>query len=328
VSVDDSNAMMRRYPPTPDRARVGHEPSSGLYYEVLGERWALAFPLLLVHGAGATGACFRATPDGRLGWADRMAIGGYECWVTDWPGGGRSGNRDPVTIEYGDLVSGYSALLRDVIAEPAVIVCHSMGGAVTWKLVELMPELVRGVIAVAAAYPGNLAPRSEIVSDDGEVAIVAFADTGVHNRVDRSRMNLYGDPYIFEQAIAGSTRFPADAVEAMRAGLVGIPPRVLLARLGVIPGMPMVDNPSGFVGKRVRLVTGGEDPAHTRDIEERTVAQLRAWGADAELVWLPDHGIEGNGHFLFFETNSDRIVDLVLEQVHEVSGADVPRPSR
>lgn len=302
-------------------AQIGHEPHSGLYYEVLGERRAGPQPLLFIHGGGATGACWRATPDGRAGWADLLAERGYECWVTDWPGGGRSGNRNPLDIEYGDVVDGYRRLLREVIAAPAVVIPHSMGGAVTWALIEHEAPLVAGVVAIAAAYPGNLGAQSTVVNDDGNVVAVRFGDTGVPLVVDRRAMYLYEDAYIYQQGIHTSTRFPMEAVDRMRAGLVGIPPRMLLQRLGVLEGMPRVENPAGFQGKRIRYVTGGEDPAHTREIEERTLALLRSWGADAELVWLPDRGIVGNGHFLMFETNSAEILDIVAEQIQMVAGA-------
>ncbi len=304
------------------RARIGHEPVSGLFWERLGPPAAGDEPpLLFIHGGGATAACWRATPDGRLGWADQLADRGYDAWLTDWPGTGRSGNRNGLEIEYGDVVDGYRRLLRDVIGRPAVVVCHSMGGAVTWKLVEHEPALVAGVVSIAGAYPANLAPVSEVVSDDGNIVEVTFADTGVLITVDRRVMNLYDDAYVFRQGIAGSTRFPMEHVDAMRASLVGLPPRMLLQRLGVVAGMPRVEEPAGFAGLPVRLVAGDRDPAHTRAIEERTVGLLREWGAEAELVWLADLGITGNGHFLFFEDNSDELLDVVTDQLVAVGAA-------
>jgi pimeloyl-ACP methyl ester carboxylesterase len=305
------------------RARIGHEPTTGLYWERLGPDTPDAGdpPLLFIHGGGATAACWRATPDGRVGWADQLAERGHECWLTDWPGTGRSGNRNGLEIEYGDVVEGYRRLLRDVIGRPVVVVCHSMGGAVTWKLVEHEGDLVAGVVSVAGAYPANLAPTSEVVSDDGNVVEVTFADTGVLITVDRRVMNLYDDAYVFRQGISTSTRFPMEHVDAMRASFVGLPPRMLLQRLGVLPGMPRVDEPAGFAGKRIRLIAGSEDPAHTRAIEERTIALLREWGAAAELVWLPELGIDGNGHFLFFEDNSDELLEVLAAQLVAVGAA-------
>jgi pimeloyl-ACP methyl ester carboxylesterase len=305
-----------------ERARVGWEKESGLYYEIWGERASGAPPLLFIHGGGATGACWRVTMHGGPGWSDQLAERGYECWLTDWPGTGRSGNRNGLDIEYGDVVDGYRRLLHDVIAEPVVVVCHSMGGATTWQLVQHESDLVAGVVSVAGAYPANVVAKSEVVSDDGDVAEIVFADTGVQMTVDRRVMNLYGDGYIYQQGIATSTRFPLDKVEELRAGLVGLPPKMLLQRLGVLEGMPIVDQPAGFEGKRIRLIAGGEDPAHTHGIEERTVGLLRDWGADVELIWLPDLGIHGNGHFMFLEENSDELLEVVAKQIEAV-GAPV-----
>lgn len=302
-----------------DSARIGHEPGTGTYYEVLGGRGD-GPPLLFIHGGGATGACWCATLDGRPGWADRLAEHGYECWLADWPGTGRSGNRNGLEITYADVVEGHAKLLRNVIGRPVVIICHSMGGAITWQLIEHDSDLVAGVIAVAAAYPGNVVAQSRVISDDGVVAVIDFADTGVRMTVDRRQTNLYGDGYIFEQAIATSTRFPMELVGRFRAGLVGLPPAMLLQRLGVLPGMPAVSDSAGFAGKPIRLLTGGEDPAHTRAIEERTVSLLLGWGADAKLVWLPDRGIHGNGHYLMLENNSDELLEIVAELIATVRG--------
>lgn len=301
------------------RASLGHELTTGTYWERLGSADDAA-PLLFIHGGGATGACWRTTPDGRVGWADMLAERGHECWLIDWPGTGRSGNRNGLEIVYADVVEGCRRVLRDVISRPAVVLCHSMGGAVTWQLVQHEPSLVAGVVSIAGAYPANVVARSEIVSDDGDVAVIDFADTGVRMTVDRRVMNLYGDAYIYEQGIATSARFPRDKVDEMRAGLVGLPPSMLLQRLGVLQGMPVVDQTRGFEGKCIRLIAGPEDPAHTRAIEDRTVALLREWGADAELIWLADRGIPGNGHFLMFESNSEEILEIVAEQIAAVGG--------
>lgn len=299
-------------------ARIGHEPASGLYFEVLGEPGGGGPPVLLIPGGGASGACWRATPDGRLGWADRLAAAGRRCWVTDWPGLGRSGGRDPLAIEYEDVVDAYLRLLREVIDAPAIVLCHSMAGAIAWQLLAREPELVAGVVSVAGAYPGNVVARSEVLADDGRVVTVRFADTGVEFSVDREAPYFYEDAYIHEQAIAGSRHFPAEFVAEMRAGLVALPPRMLLQRLGVLEGMPTIAATDGFAGKPITLIAGDCDPAHTREIEERTLELLRSWGAAVELIWLADRGIAGNGHFLFFERNSDEILTLVEEAIAAV----------
>ncbi len=292
-------------------AVCGHSPVSGLYYELVGQR-SSGRRYLLIHGGGATGACFRATPDGRLGWADLLAARGAECWVTDWPGCGRSGRSDPLGLHYEDLVAGYLELLEGTIQEPVVIVCHSMGGVIAWKLAERAPALVEEVVALAASHPGNGAPRSQVIEDDGTLVRALFAASGVEFRIRRDRLYHYDDAYVLDQGIASSTRFPRDCLAAFRAGLCGIPPLVLLQRLGLEGGLPSVTATESFSGLPVRLVAGPEDPAHTREIEQATAALLASWGARVETVFLDDAGVRGNGHFFFLEENSDELLDLAL----------------
>ncbi|MDH7795200.1 MULTISPECIES: alpha/beta fold hydrolase [unclassified Beijerinckia] len=303
-------------------AAVGREPSSGLYYEIMGEGSSYRYHLLFIHGGGSTGDVFRATPDGRLGWADQLAAQGFRCWLTDWPGTGRSGYRDILTLQYQDVVDGYIHLLRDVIQEPVVIVTHSMGGPTTWKLIEALPDLVAGVMGVATGYPGNLAAKnSKVITDDGRVVHFTFGDTGVTFALDRQKPYVYDDAYVYKQAIGASKLFPMQAIAAFRQSFSAISPLMILQRTGIMPGMPVVEHTTGFANKHIRLIAGSNDPAHTREIEDRTADLLRQWGADANVVWLPDHGITGNGHFLQLELNSDEILDLLIKELRAVPGA-------
>jgi pimeloyl-ACP methyl ester carboxylesterase len=304
------------------RATVGREVQSGLYYEIVGSGETQT-PMLFIHGGGSSGTTFRTTPDGRLGWADVLAARGYRSWVTDWPGTGRSGYRDLTTLNYDDVVSGYVNLLRDIIREPVVVVPHSMGGSIAWKLVEMLPELVAGVVSLAAVHPGNLPTPCELLEDKDGVVRVRFTLTGVDFTVDRRVPYKYEPSYVYEQGVANSTQFPREAIPNLFAGHQGMSPVMLLQRVGLVPGMPTIDNPAGFTGKRVRLMAGDCDPAHPRDVEMRTVEQLRTWGADAELAWLPDYGFVGNGHYLMGENNSDEVLELFVNQMTTVTEGDI-----
>ncbi|MGY1812302.1 alpha/beta hydrolase family protein [Blastococcus sp. SYSU D00820] len=300
------------------RASVGHEPSSGLYYEILGDGTSYPHPILFIHGGGGNGAGWRRSLDGRAGWADLLAADGYECWVTDWPGSGRSAYRDYETLEYADAVDGYIRLLRDVIGRPVVIVPHSMGGAITWRLVEEVPELVAGVVGIAAAYPANIQRRSEVTSDDGTHVELTFADTGVVFRVDRTRPYVYSREYMEKQAGGDGPLIDPEWREGMLRHPGAMAPRLLLQRVGVLDGMPVIEDTTGFQGKTVRLVAGDHDLAHTREIENRTVELLRSWGADARLVWLADEGLPGHSHWLTRERNYQDVLAVVRRQFEEM----------
>lgn len=296
------------------RATVGFEPTSGMYYEILGAADHFPHPILMIHGGGATGATWRLTQGGTAGWGDLLADRGYEAWVTDWAGSGRSRHRDVESLDYADVVDGYVRVLQDVIGRPVVILPHSMGGGIAWQLVERLPDLVAGVVGVAAAYPANIQRPGEVVSDDGVHVQAVFADTGLTFHVDRSKAYVYSREYIEKQAGMDGPLILEGSLEQALRFPGAMAPKMLLQRIGVLEGMPVVVDPSRFQGKKIRLVSGDHDLAHTREIDGRTGELLRSWGADADLVWLADEGLPGHSHYLMAERNNAEVLAIVEKQ--------------
>ena len=93
-------------------------------------------PLVLVHGAGHNGACYLQTPDGRPGWAQYFAQAGYDVYVPDWPGMGRSGRMEPSRLT-GGIVAAALGVLLERLGRPAALLTHSMSGAYGWKVREI-----------------------------------------------------------------------------------------------------------------------------------------------------------------------------------------------
>lgn len=58
------------------------------------------YPIVMVHGAGSSGANFMGTPDGREGWAQFFLRQGYAVYIIDQPGRGRAAY---VSDAYGPL---------------------------------------------------------------------------------------------------------------------------------------------------------------------------------------------------------------------------------
>ena len=56
--------------------------------------------IILIHGGGQTGVGFLGTPDGRRGWAHDFLLAGFEVFVVDQPGRGRSGYSPTLYGEY------------------------------------------------------------------------------------------------------------------------------------------------------------------------------------------------------------------------------------
>ena len=58
----------------------------------------------------------------------------------------------------------------------------------------------------------------------------------------------------------------------------------------------------------------------------RTVELLCEWGAEAELTWLPDRGIDGNAHFCRGLLRT-RYPGSESDQAPRADGADLPFPT-
>lgn len=53
---------------------------------------------------------------------------------------------------------------------------------------------------------------------------------------------------------------------------------------------------------------------------KRWLNKFIAANGHATSIWLPDVGINGNGHMMFFESNSDEIASLVVKWVNDNVG--------
>ena len=293
----------------------GYEAASGLYYEVLGVGGDSSPPCLFIHGGSGTAAVFRVTPDGRAGWAELLAADGHPCWLADWPGMGRSGGPDIVDVDANAVVDGFASLLRDVIGVPTLIVCHSAGGSIAWRLAELAREYVAGIVALSPSNPGNIGPRADVVERSSEAITLRHPQTGIHITVRTDQHYIVTRETVTSQWIGTSTRFPLEHIDAFRHSLVPMPPKLVLQRLGAHGGMPSVADTSTFEALWVRIVVPANDPARTLENTLPLVDLFRSWGADGDVIDLAGRGIAGNGHFMFCELNSDEVLDLVLNEV-------------
>ena len=89
------------------RCRTGHEPKSGLYYEVLGTPDAGRLPIVFIHGGGATGAAFRRTPDDRPRLGGSARGRGIRVLGHRLAGLRPLGGRNPLELVYADIIEGY-----------------------------------------------------------------------------------------------------------------------------------------------------------------------------------------------------------------------------
>jgi pimeloyl-ACP methyl ester carboxylesterase len=303
-----------------DRGGAGLRYFSGLtnspatYYEVIEGvgGGAAKPPLLLVHGGAHTGGCYLMTADGRPGWAHIFARAGHRVVIPDWPGSGRSGyvSNDDLTGE--TVVAGLGLALQ-ALGEPVIVMTHSMSGPYGWKLLEKYGDHIAKLVAVAPGPPGNIQPVATIASDTPEKVEVH----GTTNyTLDRKAPFVATPGFVASKLIGKSTQFPREFAERYAASLQPIAPKLLFQRLNIGGAQLKVTDFSKYTGKRVLLVIGTDDVDHPRNIDAPIVDWLNANGAKADFWPLGEHDINGNGHMMMLEKNSDDIADLILTWIN------------
>lgn len=262
-------------------------------------------PVIMLHGGGHTGECYLRTPDGRPGWAELFAAAGRSVHVVDWPGRGRAPRLDDFAdLSAHEVVASLASLARAV--GPAVVLAHSAGGPMAWRLAELCPGEVAGVVAVAPGPPANLTPV--LPDDPAFIATLRFDEA--------AGCPVYsppGAPVAFDRAFiaaywANSPRFPHAALDAYAATIVAESPRLMNERFNIGGSGLAVADPAVVAARPILVVTGERDLRHPREVDARTASFF-----GAEFVWLPERGVRDNGHMLMIEDNSDEIAGLVLD---------------
>ena len=284
-------------------------PAPVYFDQLIPERSGSLPNVVMVHGGSHTGSCYMLTADGRPGWAYRFAAAGYQVTVPDWPGHGRSGGALLEGLD-GHVVAGALAALVRALPTPVVLLAHSMGAAFAWRVAELCRERITHVLAVAPAAPGNCAPVGALVSEDERGVVVATGTRLVS--VPSERYSRASRAMLDAKLVGAGTQFPASAVAAYAQLVSPTAARLVYERANVGGSQLRVGEPQRLAGLDITVVTGSADLDHPREVDAGLVDWWRAQGAKARLMWLADHGIEGNGHMMMLEANSDEVADLLI----------------
>lgn len=285
-------------------------------------------PIVLVHGGGGQGTDWMTTPDGRPGWAHRLVESGFVVYVVDRPGHGRSPYHPDVIGEMGAPFpyEAANALFYpdDVKADQDQwTFARSAGNHEVDQLVAAMGPL-----------PHDLAESQRM---DGE-------------RLARL-LDRIGPAVLITHSAGGPAGWlAADARPGLVKGVIAIEP--IGPAFAELPGIGRLDwgltaAPIGYSttfatpaeaehaepsqlkipaleGVPISVVTGGASAF--AGFAEQVVDFLCHAGADALWVHLPEHGIEGNGHGLIFESNSDDAALFI--QKHVIQRITMPEQDR
>jgi pimeloyl-ACP methyl ester carboxylesterase len=318
-----------------------------MYVEyVIPQNQTQRYPIILVHGGGQIGAGWSQTLDGREGWTQYFVRRGFAVYVVDQPARGRSAYHSQLgtlgdvsnatraqslwaaierfnfwpaarlhTQWVGPAVNGdytfeqflssqSDALTNAVLQEqltadglvalldrigPSIVIPHSQPGAPAWLVVDRRPNLVKALIQLEPGGP-------PVARDEPSMG---FAP-GPTFAWGLTRTSITYSPAVTDPAQLSFIPLPKD--DGIATCWVQASPARQLPNLQRVPIM-LLSSPSGY--------NTAWDPC--------TVKYLRQAGVDANFTWLKlqDIGIQGNGHFMFVEKNSDQIAGVVLDWIRQ-----------
>ena len=289
-----------------------------IYYDRLQPVAPTGKPILvLLHGGSHNGSCYLHSADGRPGWADYFARCGFTVLVVDWPGTGRSG-AVPLDQLTGDTVCQTLAAFIGELAQPVVLLTHSISGPFGWRLLEMSAAQISALVAVAPGPPGNIQPVAELIDSDDNSLLVRRGE--ITTRVPRHEPWYPNAAFAAEKLVGESTRFPRHALAGYTASLQPLPPRLMQERLNIDGTQLRVDDTGTLNGKPVVIVTGTEDRDHSRAHDGDIAGWLKGCGAGVDYWHLADLGITGNGHMMMLEDNSDAIAGLIASWIEALPG--------
>lgn len=255
-------------------------------------------PLVLIHGGGGQGTDWLNTPDGRAGWAPRLAEAGFAVYVVDRPGHGRSPHHPAVLGEPGPQMPVEAT--SSVFAPDGR---HQEQTQWPWRRDSDGAELLQ------------LAASSGFILND-------FAEA---QELDARRLGELIDRIGPAVLIAHSAGTPGVWLAASRAPggvrtIVAVepmgPPYIEVPGLGTLSeGLTSVPLGDGLKDLPVLVVTGS---ASQLAAAAGPVTEFLA-GIDARVqhLALAAAGVHGNGHGLIFESNSDDTLVPVLTWIRE-----------
>ncbi len=275
------------------------------------------YPLVMIHGGGGQGTDWLDTPDGRDGWADYFVADGWDVYVVDRPGHGRSQSnpscRDgKVGVANSTIISRLST--SDKTVWPGGEPTPTNPAVVSWT-----------ASSTTAPYCGDVLAAQKIsalLDQIGPAVLLAHSAGGG---------STFRVPDLNAKNVVGIVAFEAAGANPVAAGFNNSPP--LITTWKTEPALPQgfaaVDrNGCMMQGERPsKLVNYAKVPIILVNSEkgmssvDALKCQVSVWqqaGVDVSSVYLPDRGLKGGGHFSMAQLDNAKSAKVFIELATEI----------
>jgi pimeloyl-ACP methyl ester carboxylesterase len=247
-----------------------------------------AYPLLMWHGGGLTGATYETTPDGREGWLNYFLRKGWSVYNSDAVERGRAG-----WAQYPDIFKGEPVFLTT--ANP--FERFRIGAAGSYDPDPAKRKLLPGSQFPNDGYDNFIkqnVPRWTTNDDATLAAYIAEID-----RVCPCVILFHSQAGAFGFKAAQARPDKVKALIAVEPAGVGDP-----AKVDALKGIPSLLVYGDFI----------EQDSRWPKIRATGLAfadGIRAAGGVADVVDLPKAGIKGNSHMMMMDKNNAEVAALI-----------------
>ena len=292
--------------------------SNGMYVQfMLPAKRRHAYPIVMIHGGGGQGTDWLDTPDGRDGWADYFVADGWDVYVVDRPGHGRSQSNP--TCRDGKVGVANTAIISRLATSDATV---WPGGAPTLTNPTVVAWTASGTTAPYCGDALAAEKISALLSEIGPAILLAHsAGGGSTFRVpDQNAKNVVGI-IAFEGAGSNPVAPGQNGAPGLIAGWrtePALPQNFAPVDRG---GCPMQgDRPSKLVNyAQVPIIlVGSEKGLSSQDALKCQASVWQQAGVDASYVWLPDRGLRGGGHFAMAQLDTGKYASAFIGFAKEI----------
>jgi pimeloyl-ACP methyl ester carboxylesterase len=292
------------------------------------------YPIVFFHGNGQTATDWMQTPDGRPGWAYYLLAQGYVLYMVDYPARGRSayvpgydgdiGIRTAEQLEeiWTNVVERSDYYLKDN---------HTQWPG-TGKIGDpIFDTFIKSQVQFAQASTALARDAGIALLDTIGSPVIIFAHSqggGVAYNVAEARPNQVKGMIIAEPG--GSVRSPnfkydPPITNVNQFSTYEAPPE----RPGEEPCIMQKDPVRKLVNyQNIPILNISGNGGYHRAGDACVPRWMNQAGAKVDFVRLEDVGMNGNGHQMMFERNSDQIIAFIDDWLRKNTLTGAPNPSR
>ncbi len=275
------------------------------------------YPIVMIHGGGGQGTDWLQTPDGRDGWADCFVAAGWDVYVVDRPGHGRSQSNP--TCRDGRVGVANSAIISRLSTSDLGV---WPGGDPTPTNPAVVSWTASSTTAPYCGDPIAAEKISTLLAEIGPAILLAHSAGGC---------STFRVPELNAKNVVGIVAFEAAGANPVAPGFGGAPGLIASWKTepalpqGFAPvdrgGCPMQgDAPSKLVNyARVPIILVGSERGLAN--AEALKCQASVWqqaGVDATAVYLPDRGLKGGGHFAMAQLDTAEYAEVFIDLATEI----------